>query len=77
MGSTVDQMKENKGKVALLGGLLLACAVVAWWNFKPQAAPKPVVGPNTAPISEEEKKVGEEQIKRIQQIEKTRPSSGA
>jgi|GEM_PF-3988836 hypothetical protein len=70
-------LQENKGKVVLLGILLVACGVVAYWNLKPEAPPKPPQSPNVQPISAEEEKVYQQQKKRIEQLERSRPSSGA
>jgi hypothetical protein len=74
---TAETLKENKGKLVLLGILLVGCGAVAYWNLKPEAPPKPPASPNVQPISAEEEKAFEQQKKRVEQQEKTRPSSGA
>jgi hypothetical protein len=75
---TAETLKENKGKLVLLGILLVGCGAVAYWNLKPEPPPKPPANaPNVQPISTEEEKAFEQQKKRIEQQEKIRPSSGA
>ena len=71
---TVKSLKENKGMAALLGALLVACAVMLWINFKPAPPLKAVTPQQAAPNEPEAQKMYEQQA---EQAKKSRSPSGS